>query len=112
MTFSKALQAKRCAAAADMLLNTEISVCEIAEKVGYENKSFFRKIFKEKYGKNPLEFRKTSSLWAKLSEKNLCFFKKVNKIIISAWQLSEKNVQYNMVYKMHDLYALIFKIKI
>ena len=62
MTFSKALQAKRCAAAADMLLNTEISVCEIAEKVGYENKSFFRKIFKEKYGKNPLEFRKTSSL--------------------------------------------------
>ena len=50
------------AAAADMLLNTEMPVCEIAERVGYENKSFFRKIFKEKYGKNPLEFRKTSSL--------------------------------------------------
>lgn len=62
MTFSKALQAKRCAAAADMLLNTEISVCEIAEKVGYENKSFFRKIFKEKYGITPFLYRKRKGI--------------------------------------------------
>lgn len=57
-TFSKTVQTKRCAAAAYKLLNTDMSVHEIAESVGYENKSFFRKVFKEKYGKNPLEFRK------------------------------------------------------
>ena len=56
--FSKLVQSKRCAAALEMLLNTTLSVEEIIESVGYENESFFRKIFKEKYGKNPSEFRK------------------------------------------------------
>ena len=41
-----------------ILLHTDLSVEEISNCMGYENKSFFRKIFKEKYGKNPLEFRK------------------------------------------------------
>jgi len=57
-SFSKLLQDKRCAVAADKLLNTDMSVCEIINFVGYENESFFRRAFKEKYGKNPLEFRK------------------------------------------------------
>ena len=56
--FSKLLQEKRCAIAADKLLNTDLSVSEIIISVGYENESFFRKTFKEKYGKNPLDFRK------------------------------------------------------
>lgn len=58
MSFSKAIQLKRCAAAAESLKQTELTVEEIANGVGYENVTFFRKIFKEKYGKNPLEFRK------------------------------------------------------
>lgn len=41
-----------------ILLHSDLSVEEIINCMGYENKSFFRKIFKEKYGKNPLEFRK------------------------------------------------------
>ena len=57
-SFSKLLQDKRCAIAADMLLNTDHSINEIIGNVGYENESFFRKIFEEKYGKKPLAFRK------------------------------------------------------
>lgn len=56
-SFSKLLQKKRCSIAADMLLHTDMSIHEIICFVGYENESFFRRIFKEKYGKNPLEFR-------------------------------------------------------
>ena len=56
-SFSKLLQKKRCSMAADMLLHTDMSIHEIICAVGYENESFFRRIFKEKYGKNPLEFR-------------------------------------------------------
>ena len=57
-SFSKALQAKRCSIAAEKLLNTGLSVEKIIADIGYENESFFRKIFKEKYGKNPLDYRK------------------------------------------------------
>lgn len=57
-SFTKHLQKKRCEIAADKLLHTELPIEEIIQDVGYENESFFRKIFKEKYGENPLEFRK------------------------------------------------------
>lgn len=57
-TFSKLLQSKRCSVASQQLLNTDLPVETIIDSVGYENESFFRKIFKEKYGKNPLEYRK------------------------------------------------------
>lgn len=57
-SFSRLLQDKRCSMAADMLVGCDMSVEEIIESVGYENESFFRKIFKEKYGVNPLEYRK------------------------------------------------------
>ncbi len=57
-SFTKAVQAKRCSIAAEKLLNTDLSVEKIIADLGYENESFFRKIFKEKYGKNPLDYRK------------------------------------------------------
>ena len=56
--FSKVLQDKRCAIAAQKLLTTNMSVEQISDEVGYANKSFFRKIFRQKYGMNPLDFRK------------------------------------------------------
>jgi len=56
--FSKLVQSERCAEGARLLLETELPVEMIISETGYENESFFRKIFKEKYGKNPLEFRK------------------------------------------------------
>lgn len=58
MTFSKLLREKRCRAAAQLLEETDLSVGEIINKVGYVNESFFRKAFKEKFGKNPLDYRK------------------------------------------------------
>lgn len=58
LSFSKYVQSKRCLYAAKMLSDTDMSIESIIESIGYENESFFRKIFKEKYGKNPLAFRK------------------------------------------------------
>lgn len=57
-SFTKAVQTKRCSIAAEKLLNTDLSVEKIIADLGYENESFFRKTFKEKYGKNPLDYRK------------------------------------------------------
>lgn len=57
-SFTKAVRTKRCSIAAERFLNTDLSVEEIIADLGYENESFFRKIFKEMYGKNPLDYRK------------------------------------------------------
>ena len=58
MPFSKIVLSKRCKMAADMLLNTDLSIHDIINMVGYENESFFRKAFKKKYGKTLLAYRK------------------------------------------------------
>lgn len=61
-SFSALLQSKRCEIAAQMLLQTDLSVGEIIHCVGYENESFFRSIFKKKYGTTPLNYRKTRNI--------------------------------------------------
>lgn len=48
----------RCKIAADLLKNSDVSINEIITSVGYENGTFFRKKFKDKYRVNPLEYRK------------------------------------------------------
>ena len=58
-SFVKVVIAKRCKMAAYMLLNTNGSIHDIISTLGYENESFFRKAFKQKYGKTPLEYRKS-----------------------------------------------------
>lgn len=55
--FSKIVQEKCCAFTAKMLSETDLPVGEIIAIIGYENESFFRNIFKEKYGKSMLEYR-------------------------------------------------------
>lgn len=57
-TFSELLREKRCAKAAELLARTDLSVSEIIFRVGYENESFFRSVFKETYGALPVEYRK------------------------------------------------------
>lgn len=57
-SFSEFLCEKRCAVAADMLKNTDISIKEIIEYIGYSNESFFRKTFCKLYGQNPSKYRK------------------------------------------------------
>jgi YesN/AraC family two-component response regulator len=48
----------RIEAAVCMLIETELSIGEIIESIGYSNESFFRKHFKEAYGLSPLKYRK------------------------------------------------------
>ena len=60
-TFSELLKAKRCASAARMLLETDLPISEIISEIGYENQSFFRKMFKQTYGETPLQYRKNRS---------------------------------------------------
>ncbi|WP_373058370.1 helix-turn-helix domain-containing protein [Zunongwangia sp. H14] len=40
-----------------LLLNTDYSLAEIVDRIGLINKSYFSKIFKEKYGISPSKFR-------------------------------------------------------
>ena len=56
-SFSELLQRKRCALAAHLLRETELPVGEIIRAAGYENGNFFRRRFRQIYGKNPLEYR-------------------------------------------------------
>ena len=56
--FSKLLQRVRCSVAAQRLTETDESVEEIIFQVGYQNESFFRKVFRERYGLSPLAYRK------------------------------------------------------
>ena len=57
-TFSRLLQQARCAAAAKMLVQTTLPIEEIIDRVGYRNESFFRTVFRSRYGLGPREYRK------------------------------------------------------
>lgn len=56
-TFKDFLQEKRLVQSAYLLTHTSLLIDQIAESVGYNNMSYFYKIFREKYGMNPREFR-------------------------------------------------------
>ena len=56
--FTKLLQDKRCKLAVKLLSDGEKSINEIVECVGYENRTFFRTVFKNKYVKHLLEYKK------------------------------------------------------
>ncbi len=49
----------RMSVAANLLSTTDLSIEEIAQKVGYNYSANFSKMFKKTYGKTPLKFRKT-----------------------------------------------------
>ncbi|MCM3440477.1 AraC family transcriptional regulator [Metabacillus halosaccharovorans] len=56
-TFKELVQAKRLTIAKDLLENTSLSISAIVEEVGYENISYFYRVFKSKYGYTPKKFR-------------------------------------------------------
>ncbi len=56
-TFKEHLMEKRLTKAANLLKTTEISVNNIIFMVGYENTSYFYRMFSEKYGVSPKEYR-------------------------------------------------------
>ncbi len=55
--YTDLVQAKRLARASWLLQHTEMAVSEIAEDIGYENCSYFHRIFKARYGCSPKKYR-------------------------------------------------------
>ena len=51
----------RMAYAARLLQSSELSIAEIAQKVGYDSQSRFSSVFKEKYHMLPKEYRRNHS---------------------------------------------------
>ncbi|MBQ4324114.1 MAG: helix-turn-helix domain-containing protein [Clostridia bacterium] len=58
MPFSALLRQSRCSRCAKLLVETDRSVEDIIDSVGYKNESFFRKAFRERYGLSPRAYRK------------------------------------------------------
>ncbi len=54
------LQIKRLNQAAFLLLNTRLPVADICQAVGYDNTSYFYRIFRERYQMSPKEYRKNN----------------------------------------------------
>lgn len=62
MTPTEFINNIRLTEASKLLLNTSRSVLDIAYDVGFENVSYFIRIFKQKYGLTPREYRKQRSI--------------------------------------------------
>ena len=58
-SFTEVLLDMRCNAAARLLWETEMPIDDVIKYVGYTNGGFFRSAFKERYGMNLLEYRKS-----------------------------------------------------
>ncbi len=56
-TFQQLLQRKRFQTAVHLLLDTNLSIEDIALDVGYENQSYFFRQFKSRYGMTPRKYR-------------------------------------------------------
>lgn len=57
-TYTQLVQEKRLSQACFYLRNTDMSVEEISRRVGYENISFFHRLFRDKYGISPRLYRR------------------------------------------------------
>ena len=55
--FKEFLQLRRLQQAAYLLQNTTLSIDKIIVHIGYENSSYFYRVFREKYGCSPSEYR-------------------------------------------------------
>lgn len=61
-TYTSLVQEKRLTQAAFLLKNTERRVSDISVAVGYENISYFHRLFAEHYGVSPKKYRENSKL--------------------------------------------------
>jgi AraC-like DNA-binding protein len=48
----------RISNARELLINTEMSVCDIASAIGYEDQNYFSRVFKKIVGCSPTEYRR------------------------------------------------------
>ncbi len=56
-TYTELLQRKRLNQAAYLLTHTAMSVLEVGQAVGYENQSYFHRIFQRQFGTTPRKYR-------------------------------------------------------
>lgn len=58
-TYTELVQTKRLNQTIFLLNNTNMSIADIGYAVGYDNLSYFHRIFKKRYGVSPKQYRKT-----------------------------------------------------
>lgn len=61
LNFQQLLQQKRLNQAVYLLITTKLSVEDIIAAVGYDNSSYFHRIFRERYGMTPKKYRTEKS---------------------------------------------------
>ena len=57
LTFKELLQQKRISRATQLIRETSLPVSDVISAVGYDNTSFFYRVFREEYGVTPKEYR-------------------------------------------------------
>ena len=67
-TFQQLLMQKRLSQAAYLLTTTKLAVEDIIAAVGYDNNSYFHRIFKERYGMTPKKYRDAEGAAGKKNE--------------------------------------------
>ncbi|MBR1572813.1 MAG: helix-turn-helix domain-containing protein [Lachnospiraceae bacterium] len=60
-TFKELIQEQRMNLAVKLLENSNLTISEISQQVGYENVSFFYKLFNETFGISPATYRNSSN---------------------------------------------------
>ena len=58
-TYKELLQKHRMETAARLLRRSDLNIQQIISQVGYENTSYFYRLFPERYGQSPREYRNT-----------------------------------------------------
>lgn len=69
VTFKQLVQETRLNHTADLLMRSDLPVSDIMELVGYENITYFYKLFKEKYTMTPNEYRQMIKGTASIDKK-------------------------------------------
>lgn len=58
MSFSQLLQTIRLDKSCELLINSDVKITELCERVGYDNESYYIQLFRKVYGITPLQYRK------------------------------------------------------
>ena len=58
-TYKELLQKHRMETAARLLRRSDLNIQQIIAQVGYENTSYFYRLFHERYGQSPREYRRS-----------------------------------------------------